>query len=81
MPSIVAGGFLYFLNCVLLVANLFNVVSPSAILYFLEASDLIVCLVIAFGMYRFARYIETYVKRKHEAKITEKKIEEITNRR
>ena len=80
MPSIVAGGFLYFLNCVLLAANLFNAVTSSPILRLLEAIDLIVCLVIAFGMYRFAKYIETYEKKKQEAEKNGKRLEEIARR-
>jgi len=79
MPSIVAGGFLYFLNLALLVANLLKLVPSSMFLYLLEGIDLIVCLVIAIGMFRFAKYIEAYETKKHEAKVTEKKLEELAS--
>ena len=80
MPSIVAGGFLYFLNWALLIANLLHLVPSSLFLYLLEGIDLIVCLVIAIGMFRFAKYIEAYENKKQEAKATEKKLEEVASR-
>jgi uncharacterized membrane protein len=77
MPSIVAGGFLYFLNWALLIANLYGAVPASVILNILEVIDLVVCLVVAFGMFRFATFVGSYERKKKEAQITARKLEQI----
>ena len=73
-PSIVAGGFLYFLNLVLFLADLLGIGPSSLIFNVLQLIDLAVCLVVAFGMYRFARFIETFVEKKKEAETKVSKI-------